>query len=510
MFVVTLFYGLLILIATVTFRWIGRYFSLRSKLSAIPGPINIPFIGLTWQLINISSEDRFQFVNNLLGKYKNGITLIWIGPEPVVIITKPELIEVVLSSNTLITKASGYDSIKPWLGQGLVTSTGDLWFKHRKLITPTFHFNILEEYAAIMQDNVEILIECIESQVRKDVNTPINIFEYAVKYTLDTICETAMGVNINCQKKSDVEYVNALHKFSELAVERMFRFWLKCDALYYRTSKGQESYRAMKIMHDFTEQVILRKQSERKNKLPKKEEEHQVDEFGKRKRKAFLDLLLDESQNAENPLTTQELREEVDTFMFAGHDTTAAAISWALFALGNEQKIQDKVYDELKEVFGSETRTATTKQMRQLKYLDMVIKEVLRFYPSVPSISRYVDTETVLDGYIIPKGTTLSVNIYMLHHNPEVWENPEKFDPDRFLPENIHSKKWYAHVPFSAGPRNCIGQKFAYLELKTVLTAILRKWQVSSVLKPSEMKFISNIILRAHDGKIELYFKPRT
>lgn len=109
----------------------------------------------------------------------------------------------------------------------------------------------------------------------------------------------------------------------------------------------------------------------------------------------------------------------------------------------------------------------------------------------------------------MPKGTTLLINMYMLHRDPEIWEDPDKFDPNRFLPENIHSKSPYAYVPFSAGPRNCIGQKFAHLELKTVLTAILRKWQVSSVMKPSEVKIGASLILRPLNGKIEVYFKPR-
>lgn len=113
----------------------------------------------------------------------------------------------------------------------------------------------------------------------------------------------------------------------------------------------------------------------------------------------------------------------------------------------------------------------------------------------------------ISDGYKFPEGSTVIINIYDLHRDPEVWENPTDFNPDRFLPENLKGSHPYAYIPFSAGPRNCIGQKFAILELKIALTTILRKWRVKSVRSPNEIKLQSDLILRCCEP-IKLHFTP--
>lgn len=116
--------------------------------------------------------------------------------------------------------------------------------------------------------------------------------------------------------------------------------------------------------------------------------------------------------------------------------------------------------------------------------------------------------QKILDGIRIPKGTHVAIQIMHLHHDPEVWQEPETFDPDRFLSENVQKRHPYAYIPFSAGPRNCIGQKFALLELKVALTTILRTWKVKSLLKPHEIKHVSQIVLRPKNS-IDLFFIPK-
>lgn len=173
--------------------------------------------------------------------------------------------------------------------------------------------------------------------------------------------------------------------------------------------------------------------------------------FGKKKRLAFLDLLIEASKDGQ-VLSTDDIREEVDTFMFEGHDTTSAAISWTLFLIGSDAAIQQKVIDELDAIMdGDRTRSPTMKELLDMKYLECCIKEALRLYPSVPLIARNIREDVKIDNYTIPVGTTAMIVTYMLHRNPEIYPKPEQFNPDRFLPENCRGRHPYAYIPFSAG-----------------------------------------------------------
>lgn len=142
--------------------------------------------------------------------------------------------------------------------------------------------------------------------------------------------------------------------------------------------------------------------------------------------------------------------------------------------------------------------------------MDLVIKECLRLYPSVPIIGRVTgeDIETP-SGYHIPKGTGLIIEIYDMHRNPNLYENPEQFIPERFLSENCNNRHPFAYIPFSAGSRNCIGQRYALWELKAALCGILRTFKLEAVTKPRDLKFISDLVLRT-EGPINVKFVKRS
>ncbi|NXM70481.1 CP4V2 protein, partial [Serilophus lunatus] len=423
---------------------------------------------------------------------------LWIGPVPVMVLYRPESVEVILNSSKHIEKSYLYTFLHPWLGTGLLTSTGEKWRSRRKMITPTFHFAILNDFLEVMNEQGNILVEKLEKHVDKE---PFDVFMDITLCALDIICETAMGKNVGAQKNKNSEYVSAIYRMSDLIQQRQKSPWLWPDFLYILFKEGREHKRNLKILHNFTDMVIAERAAELENT---KQKEHDNDGNSKgsvpRKRKAFLDMLLSAKDDEGNKLSYRDIREEVDTFMFEGHDTTAAAMNWVLYLLGHHPEIQKKVHKELDEVFDNTERPVTTEDLKNLRYLECVVKEALRIFPSVPMFARVLREDCSISGHQIPKGTNILVLTYTLHRDPEIFPDPEEFRPERFFPENSKGRHPYAYVPFSAGPRNCIGQRFAQMEEKTLLALILRRFWVDSYQKREELGLAGELILRPNNG----------
>ncbi|XP_051155980.1 cytochrome P450 4C1-like [Leptopilina boulardi] len=478
-----------------------RFFIMINKLPG-PAPYPIPYIGLSaW---NVKGEDLSTWIHNLHKKSKTGIMQLAVFLDSYLFISKPRHMEAILPKMETITKAALYQKYNIWLGNGLITASGEKWFHNRKILTPAFHFGVVDQFMETMSEKAEILVECIENEIKENAGESIDFYKHSVRCALDIICETSMGANIDVQRNQDIEYIKALEVLLQVLVKRIFYPWLNYDWIFYKTKMGKDFKRSVELTNNFTIGIIKKRRQLRKLK----NSEDKRDEFGKRQKKAFLDLILDLDENEKVHMTDEEIREQVETFMFAGHDTVASAINWAIFNIGNNPDVQLKIHEELDAVFGVSKVQATMQQIAELTYLDRVIKENLRMCPSVPMIGRLLTKDIELDGFTVPKGTNLGLHIFCLHRDPEIWPDPLKFDPDRFLPENCRNRNPYAYIPFSAGPRNCIGMKFALTEQKIVLTSILRKFSVKSVRKFEEMKYQANFVLHPHNGN-PIYFFPR-
>lgn len=218
---------------------------------------------------------------------------------------------------------------------------------------------------------------------------------------------------------------------------------------------------------------------------------------------ALLDNLLIQERNG--LIDHEGIREEVDTLTFEGFDSTSTAIIFTLFLLGQHQDIQQKVYEELSHVMT--TNDMTLLAYNNFKYLECVIKESLRLYPPLPYISRAVTRETKCRHLILPKNSEISIHIFDIHRDPSHFPDPEKFDPDRFLPENSRNRHPFAYIPFSAGMRNCIGQRFAMLEVKIFVATIVKEFCIKPITKRDDLQFEAGLILRS---KCDLFVRFET
>lgn len=471
-----------------------------SAMWQLPGPFAWPLIGNAL-LFNVSPRARLNTMVSVCN-YKEGLTRFWLGFDPNVFIYKAHLVERILSSSKHIEKGWFYKMFHPWFKLGLLTSTGKKWQSRRKLLTPTFHYKILEGFIEVFNHNSMKLVDKLHMETAGE---PIDIYPFIVRCTLDIICETAMGINLNVQDEAQSKYLKSVQTMSTLTQHRMWRPWLHLDFLYRMLGPYHEFDQALKVVHGFTSDAINRRNEERiKNKANLNESTYAE---VKKRRLAFLDLLLEYSES-DSQLSIEDIQEEVDTFMFAGHDTISASINWTLYMLGLHPEILEKVQQELDEVFGDNNRAITSDDLNQLKYLECCMKESTRIYPSVTLIARQVNEDLQLDRFLIRSGTTVHVMLYQLYRDPAYFPDPEVFQPERFAPENAKALPTYAFIPFSAGPRNCIGQKFAMMEMKILLCNILRQFHVTSQVPREDLKVTMDVILRPENGNI-LKLVPR-
>uniref|UniRef100_A0A2K6LMQ1 Cytochrome P450 family 4 subfamily F member 12 n=1 Tax=Rhinopithecus bieti TaxID=61621 RepID=A0A2K6LMQ1_RHIBE len=425
------------------------------------------------------TEQGMRVLTQQVATYPQGFK-VWMGPiMPVIRLCHPNLIRSIINASADIVPKDKvfYSFLKPWLGDGLLLSAGDKWSRHRRMLTPAFHFNILKPYMKIFNESVNIM-HAKWQLLASEGSARLDMFEHISLMTLDSLQKCVFSFDSHCQEKPS-EYIAAILELSALVVKRHQQFFLYIDFLYYLTHDGQRFRRACRLVHDFTDAVI----QERRRTLPSQG----VDDFLQAKAKSktldFIDVLLLSKDEDGKKLSDEDIRAEADTFMFEGHDTTASGLSWALYHLAKHPEYQERCRQEVQELLKDrEPKEIEWDDLAQLPFLTMCIKENI----------------VLPDGRVIPKGVICHISVLGTHHNPVVWPDPEVYDPFRFDPENIKERSPLAFIPFSAGPRNCIGQAFAMAEMKVVLALTLLRFRV--LPDHTEPRRKPELVLRAEGG----------
>ncbi|KAL6440485.1 hypothetical protein ACFW04_003185 [Cataglyphis niger] len=461
----------------------------------LPNPPSVPIIGHALISYGLSPESLLRVALKHLEQYGSVIS-IYFGTRVIIALSDPKDIEIILGSSVHLDKSVEYRYFQPWLGDGLLITSGDKWRRHRKAIAPTFHMSILKTFVPLFYENSMDLVRRLRDEVGKE----FDCHDYLSAVTVDILTETAMGVRKEKREKTGYDYAMAVMKMSDILHRRHYDFSLRSDLIFKLTKFAKQQVELLNIIHTLTDGVIKEKSQDIKENLKRQKE---------KRRLAFLEMMLDLKKNG-GQMTDEEIREEVNTIMFEGHDTTAAGSSFALCALGNHQDIQARVHEELDTIFGDSDRPCTFQDTLEMKYLERVILESLRLFPPVPLIARKLneDVKIITGDYILPKTATVVIAQFAVHRSEKYYPNPTVFNPDNFLPEKMQQRHYYSFIPFSAGPRSCVGRKYAMLKLKVLLSTILRHYRVTSDVVDDDFILRADIILKRHDGfKIKL--EPR-
>ncbi|XP_045466500.1 cytochrome P450 4C1-like isoform X2 [Harmonia axyridis] len=314
--------------------------------------------------------------------------------------------------------------------------------------------------------------------------------------------QTAMGIDKDVQRK-DVPFGQWLENAMRSCFIRMVKILYYPDFIFYRTRMGKLLKKYTYKINKFTEEIIQEKRRKFKEDLDNNEYRPVLDEGSTRPigKKVFLDFLLELDHKGMN-FTDKDLRDEVNTFFVGGTDTSAVTACFFLTMMGMHQDIQEKVYEEVMGVLGPEGQP-TVKDLNEMHFFERCLKETMRLFTPAPIILRKnTGGDLKISDGVIPVGASIAICFFYIHRSDLYWNNPLKFDPDRFLPEEMAKRHPYTFLPFSAGFRGCIGQRFALLNLKTQLSLIMRKYRIycDAYKSVEEIQLKSVLVLRPIHG----------
>ncbi|XP_068139794.1 cytochrome P450 4g1 [Drosophila tropicalis] len=490
-------------------------------VSNIPSPPGLPLLGQAHLAAGLSNAEIMSVGMGYLNKYGETVKA-WLGHVLLVFLTNPNDIELILSGHQHLTKAEEYRYFKPWFGDGLLISNGHHWRHHRKMIAPTFHQSILKSFVPTFVDHSKNVVARMDLEAGKS----FDVHDYMSQTTVDILLSTAMGVKKLPEGNKSFEYAQAVVDMCDIIHKRQIKLLYRLDSIYKFTKLREKGDKMMNIILGMTSKVVKdRKEnfqadtraiieeeltkpvatspSTKKEGLRDDLDDIDENDVGAKRRLALLDAMVEMAKNPDIEWNEKDIIDEVNTIMFEGHDTTSAGSSFALCMMGIHKHIQDRVFAEQKAIFGDNMqRDCTFADAMEMKYLERVILETLRLYPPVPLIARRLDHDLKLASgpYTVPKGTTVIVLQYCVHRRPDIYPNPTTFDPDNFLPERMANRHYYAFIPFSAGPRSCVGRKYAMLKLKVLLSTIVRNYIIHSTDTEADFKLQADIILKLENG----------
>ena len=359
----------------------------------------------------------------------------------------PELVhEVLVNQATKFEKPREgltADQLRRLLGDGLLTSNGELWRRQRRAIQPAFRKERLADYADLIVEYTQAMLDGFQDGEELDVDRAM------MDLTLRVVSKTLFDHDVTSET---CRVAQAMRVFRGAfgGVDAVLPDWLVTPA-------RRRTLEALSGMNDIVYGLIEQRRGASGHDLLSR---------------LSAEIGADDGRGME----TRQLRDELLTLFIAGHETTAHALSWTLHLLSTHPEVSERLQRDIDAVLG--TRSPSLSALCRLPYLEQVFLESLRLFPPAYVLARVVVEEAEVAGYVIPKGANVVLWIYHVHHHPRVFEDPERFDPERFSAQRRREIPPSAHIPFGAGTRSCIGKQFAMMEAGLILLSILQRFRL--------------------------------
>lgn len=414
-----------------------------------PGPRGAPLLG---SALDLRRRGQLQFYLQHWRTYGD-VVRFRLGPFVGHILAHPEHIHHVLAGNASnYRKGPSYEKARLVLGSGLLTSEGDLWRRHRRLLQPPFTHRSVLQFGGAMADAVDEMMARWEPAIRS--RSALAVDREMARLTLSILGKAIFGTNFDESVEAVIEAAAEAETFVNRRLGSAFDL-----PLIIPTPANRRFVRALRSFDAFVYRLI---------------------EQRRRQVRAAPDLLgqLLAAQDDETGIRpdARQIRDEVITILLAGHETSALALTWTWYLLSRHREVEEKLRCELTSVLNG--RSPTLEDLPALPYTRMVVEESLRLYPPVWTFPRAAIANDVIGGYHIPAGSLIFPSQYLAHRHPAFWEHPETFDPERFSPDRARDRLRQAYFPFGGGPRTCIGVHLAMAELCFVLATIARPFRL--------------------------------
>jgi cytochrome P450 len=450
-----------------------------------PGPTAWRLLGSAFEL----SRDWLGFLTRCARRYGD-VVFFRFFRTPVCLVNHPDLIESVLvTGHENFTKSKDYRVLRTLLGEGLLTSEGELWRRQRRLMQPAFHRDRIAAYAEVMTAYTGRMLDIWQDGDERDIHRDM------MQLTLEIVAKALFGAEIAGDAGDEADALRRPAPKGHAPVPQSFGSALSVFA--------EQFIHQANLAFILPEKIPL-PGSRRLRKAVRRLDEIVYAMIRDRRASGvrpgdLLDLLLHAEDEEGNRMSDRQLRDEITTLFLAGHETTALALSWTWMLLAQHPEIEARLGEELGRVLAG--RVPTAADIPRLSYAEMVIKESMRLYPPAWGVGRQAIAPFEIGGYRLPAGTNVFLCQWILQRDERFFPDPERFDPERWRDDPVRTGALprFAYFPFGGGPRVCIGASFAMMEAVLLLSAIAQKFRMTLV-PGHPIELLPSITLRPKHG----------